>query len=226
MRLIAKKPCSFGGRQFYIGDEIPENLVADGKRQEEYGVITIVKDSEGLSGGQPDSLFTQEQVEKMLAEAIEEAVDNTVRDMKKEQELLLLFLHIPDNTVRDMKKEQEELLTYVAELKETEPGAYEGAIPISVKGESDEQQTTVFATPEEIQQVFSIMQMTATDGAEVIAGVKSENILILLHGADSRKTVKNAAKEQADKLFSTERVSNESAGGNATTGTNTEGADT
>ena len=52
MRLIAKKPCSFGGRQFYIGDEIPENLVADGKRQEEYGVITIVKDSEGLSGGQ------------------------------------------------------------------------------------------------------------------------------------------------------------------------------
>ncbi|MCI9048594.1 MAG: hypothetical protein HFG71_15305, partial [Hungatella sp.] len=202
MRLIAKKPCSFGGRQFYIGDEIPENLVADGKRQEEYGVITIVKDSEGLSGGQPDSLFTQEQVEKMLAEAIEEAVDNTVRDMKKEQE---------------------ELLTYVAELKETEPGAYEGAIPISVKGESDEQQTTVFATPEEIQQVFSIMQMTATEGAEVIAGVKSENILILLHGADSRKTVKNAAKEQADKLFSTERVSNESAGGNATTGTNTEG---
>ena len=203
MRLIAKKPCSFGGRQFYIGDEIPENLVADGKRQEEYGVITIVKDSEGLSGGQPDSLFTQEQVEKMLAEAIEEAVDNTVRDMKKEQE---------------------ELLTYVAELKET--GAYEGAIPISVKGESDEQQTTVFATPEEIQQVFSIMQMTATEGAEVIAGVKSENILILLHGADSRKTVKNAAKEQADKLFSTERVSNESAGGNATTVTNTEGADT
>ena len=205
MRLIAKKPCSFGGRQFYIGDEIPENLVADGKRQEEYGVITIVKDSEGLSGGQPDSLFTQEQVEKMLAEAIEEAVDNTVRDMKKEQE---------------------ELLTYVAELKESEPGAYEGAIPISVKGESDEQQTTVFATPEEIQQVFSIMQMTATEGAEVIAGVKSENILILLHGADSRKTVKNAAKEQADKLFSTERVSNESAGGNATTVTNTEGADT
>ena len=205
MRLIAKKPCSFGGRQFYIGDEIPENLVADGKRQEESGVITIAKDSEGLSGGQPDSLFTQEQVEKMLAEAIEEAVDNTVRDMKKEQE---------------------ELLTYVAELKETEPGAYEGAIPISVKGESDEQQTTVFATPEEIQQVFSIMQMTATDGAEVIAGVKSENILILLHGADSRKTVKNAAKEQADKLFSTERVSNESAGGNATTVTNTEGADT
>ena len=31
MRLIAKKPCSFGGQQFYIGDEVPENLVADVK---------------------------------------------------------------------------------------------------------------------------------------------------------------------------------------------------
>ena len=50
MRLIAKKPCSFGGRQFYIGDEIPENLVADGKRQEEYGVITIVKRQRGAIG--------------------------------------------------------------------------------------------------------------------------------------------------------------------------------
>ena len=34
MRLIANKPCSFGGRQFYIGDEIPANLVADAKTQE------------------------------------------------------------------------------------------------------------------------------------------------------------------------------------------------
>ena len=73
MRLIAKKPCSFGGRQFFIGDEIPENLVADAKRQEEYGVINIVNDSEGESGAQSGSLFTQEQVEKMIAEAVEEA---------------------------------------------------------------------------------------------------------------------------------------------------------
>ena len=204
MRLIAKKPCSFGGRQFYIGDEIPENLVADGKRQEEYGVITIVKDSEGLSGGQPDSLFTQEQVEKMLAEAIEEAVDNTVRDMKKEQE---------------------ELLTYVAELKETEPGAYEGAIPISVKGESDEQQTTVFATPEEIQQVFAIMQVNAEEGVKAIADVKSENVLILLHAAESRKTIKNAANEQADRLFSIQNTFKESCKDNEATDSNTEGVD-
>ena len=39
MRLIANKPCSFGGQQFYIGDEVPVNLVADAKMQEKYGVI-------------------------------------------------------------------------------------------------------------------------------------------------------------------------------------------
>lgn len=192
MRLIAKKPCSFGGRQFYVSDEIPENLVADAKRQEEYGVITIVNDSEGGSDAQSGSLFTQEQVEKMIAEAVEEA----------------------------------EMRAYVAEMKETEPGAYDGAIPISVKGESDEQQTAVPATPEEIQQVFSIIQMNATEGAEAIAGVKSENVLILLHAADTRKTIKDAAKKQADNIFSASGNLNESTGGNATTGTNTKGVDT
>lgn len=201
MKLIAKKPCSFGGQQFYIGDEIPENLVADAKRQEEYGVITIVNDSEGESGAQSGSLFTQEQVEKMIAEAVEEA------EKKKEDQLA-------------------EMQAYVAELKETEPGVYEGTILISVKGESDEQQTAVPAAPEEIQQVFSIMQMNATEGAEAITRVKSENVLILLHAADTRKTIKDAAKKQADNIFSTSDSMNESTGSNATTGTNTEGADT
>ena len=48
MKLIAKKPCSFGSRQFYIGNEIPENLVADAKRQEKMGVITIVNENIGV----------------------------------------------------------------------------------------------------------------------------------------------------------------------------------
>lgn len=201
MRLIAKKPCSFGGQQFYIGDEIPAGLVADAKLQEGYGVITIMNDREGESGAQSGSLFKQEQVEKMIAEAVEEA------EKKKEDQFA-------------------EMQAYVAELKEMEPGEYDGAIPISVKGESDEQQTAVPATQEEIQQVFRIMQMNATEGTEAIAGVKSENVLILLHAADTRKTIKDAAKKQADNIFSTSGSPNESTGGNATTGANTEGDDT
>jgi len=204
MRLIAKKPCSFSGRQFFIGDEIPENLVADAKRQEEYGVITIVNDSEGGSGAQSGSLFTQEQVEKMVAEAVDEAVNNTVLEMEQKQ------------------KELQE----AAGVLQEEGFLFEGTVIIPVKGGSDgdnEQQTAVPASPEEIQQVFSIMQMNATEGAEAITGVKSENVLILLHAADTRKTIKDAAKKQADNIFSTSGSTNESTGGNATTGTNTEG---
>lgn len=43
MKLIAKKPCSFGGEKFYIGDEIPVELVKDPKKQEQYGVLVIVE---------------------------------------------------------------------------------------------------------------------------------------------------------------------------------------
>ena len=39
MKLIAKKPCSFGGKRFYIGDEIPAALVLDPVRQEKLGVL-------------------------------------------------------------------------------------------------------------------------------------------------------------------------------------------
>lgn len=208
MRLIANKPCSFGGRQFYIGDEIPADLVADAGMQEKLGVITIVKDTEKVSGGGSGTFFTQEQVEKMVAEAVDEAVNNTVLEMEQKQ------------------KELEE----AAGVLQVEAGFLsQGTVIIPVKGNSDGdngQQTAVPATPEEIQQVFGIMQMNAADGAAAIAGVKSENALILLHAADSRKTIKDAAKKQADNIFSASDSQDESEGSNETIGTNTEGADT
>lgn len=202
MRLIAKKPCSFGGRQFYIGDEIPVDFVTDAKLQEKMGMIAIVDDGMGVSGGQPGTLYTQEQVEELIAEAVEEAVGNTIRDMRKEQEAFP---------------------AYAAELKETEPRAFDGVVQIAVRGASDGQFTAVFAKPEEIQQVFSIMQQGVEDGARAVADVVSENVLILLHAADSRKMVKNAAKERADRLFPAE--SEESGKGNEATGPNEEGDD-
>ena len=207
MRLIAKKPCSFGGRQFYIGDEIPANFVADAGAQEKMGVITIANDTERVPAEESGTFYTQEQLDKMVAEAVDEAVNNTVQEMEQKQ------------------KELQE----AAGVLQEEGFLPVGTVIIPVKGDSagdNEQQTAVPATPEEIQQVFSIMQMNATDGAEAIAGVKSENVLILLHAADTRKTIKDAAKKQADNIFSTSGSPNESTGGNATTGTNTEGADT
>ena len=34
MRLIAQKPCSFGGNKFFIGEEVPTELVTNPKMQE------------------------------------------------------------------------------------------------------------------------------------------------------------------------------------------------
>ena len=45
MKLIAKQPCSFGGKRFYIGDEIPVELVQEPKTQEKYGKLAIIDDA-------------------------------------------------------------------------------------------------------------------------------------------------------------------------------------
>ena len=45
MKLIAQKRCSFGGKKFYIGDEIPVELVLNPKAQESMGVIAIASDA-------------------------------------------------------------------------------------------------------------------------------------------------------------------------------------
>lgn len=49
MKLIAKKPCSFGGRKFYIGDEIPAECVTEPRAQEKMGVLTMVSDTDAES---------------------------------------------------------------------------------------------------------------------------------------------------------------------------------
>lgn len=55
MKLIAKKLCHFGGKQFYIGEDIPAELVLNPQAQEKMGVLVIVDgDAEGGScGSQP-----------------------------------------------------------------------------------------------------------------------------------------------------------------------------
>lgn len=50
MKIIALKPCKFGGIRFLIGDEIPSEYVANPKAQEKMGVISIA------SGDSPEGL--------------------------------------------------------------------------------------------------------------------------------------------------------------------------
>ena len=49
MKLIARKACSFGGKKFYIGNEIPEALVLDPRAQEKMEVLAIVPDDAGVT---------------------------------------------------------------------------------------------------------------------------------------------------------------------------------
>lgn len=45
MKLIAKKPCSFGGRNFFVNEEIPPELVVCAETQENLGVLAIVEET-------------------------------------------------------------------------------------------------------------------------------------------------------------------------------------
>ena len=199
MRLIAKKPCSYGGKKFFIGDEIPAELVANIEREEKLGVISAANDAAGAPE-QSGALYSQEQVDKMIADA----VANTDKGFTQEQ-------------VDEM------IQSAVAEL---EPFDSDNAgFTVTVKGEGDNV-TAVSCSADDVQSVVDVLQMNAEDGAKAVASVKSDSVLILLHALDTRATVKKAAQKQHDTLFSAEGNSNESTGGNATTDSNTEGADT
>lgn len=79
-------------------------------------------------------------------------------------------------------------------------------ISIPVKG--DNGNITLEVTPEEVQEVFSLLQMTANEGITAIGKVESDNVLILIHAVDTRKTMQNAAKERADILSSADSNKN------------------
>lgn len=207
MKLIAKKPCSFGGQQFYIGDEIPADLVADTKQQEQYGIIAVVN-TEGVPGGESgtNNPSAQEQYEL---------------DMNELQEYRQLG--VTPEQVRQFDENYTELAKELAQAKKE---SAEGIV-INLRGwdySETGKATDVTATPEQIKHTFGILQCTAEDGAKYIADIADETVLLLIHAADSRKTVKNAAKEQKDKLSSTKEETNEATGGNATTDAHTEGS--
>lgn len=179
MKLIAKKRCSYGGRKFFAGDEIPEDIVLNVEREEKLGVISIANDEAGVPE-QSGALYSQEQVDEMIQSA-------------------------------------------VAELKPFDSD--NAGFTVTVKGEGDNV-TAVSCSAEDIQSVVNVLQMNADDGAKAVANVQSDSVLILLHALDTRATVKKAAQKQHDTLFSADGNPNESVGGNATTDSITEGADT
>lgn len=132
MKLIAKKPCSFGGKQFFIGDEIPASFVLDPVAQEKKGVLVQLD-----AQGHPDPVLCQE-----------EHRDST----------------------------------------------------ISVRIPVEEGELSLDVTKEGIQAVFAVLTAKTADAEPVIESMTDGDALILLHMADSRKTIKTAAEDRAKAL--------------------------
>ena len=131
-RLIALKPCSFGGKKFYIGDEIPAEYVESPERQEKLGILKVVK------------------VESEVTEVTENVV-------------------IPDPTLEIVVRTNGEEMI----LEPTDSG---------------------------IQDIFNVLIGKVAEAEAIINQMTDGDALILLHLADSRKAVKEAAEARAKAL--------------------------
>lgn len=193
MSFLCKKALTLGTKRYEPGNEIPEEAVLSSRKRAliAHGYIAEMNVEQKAVAPDGATLFTQEELEAKVAEAVSE-----------------------------IKKELEEAQQYVAELKETDPGAYDGVVIVSIgtAGEGENEQAMALPLkPEELQQAFAIMQLNAEDGAKEIANVVSENVLILLHAVDSRSTIKKAAKTQADTLSTINSNLDGAGAGNAPT---------
>lgn len=146
MKLIAKKPCSFGGKKFYIGEEIPSEYVLNPNMQEKLGVIAIIGDDN------PTPTPAAPEAKPVQAESLE------------------VFIH-----------------------------AKEGDIPLHLSKEG-------------LQAVVDALTNNVQEAEEIVAQMTDGDALILLDIADTRKSIKNAAKERAQALAAEPENPEESVG--------------
>ena len=100
--LIAQKPCTFGGKKFFCGDEIPTELVANPKAQEKMGVIAI-------AGG----TIPPEELQQYIAQVGEVKVEILIHSEEGDLPLLVTneelsiftdILQIPVSKTEDKQK--------------------------------------------------------------------------------------------------------------------------
>lgn len=110
MKLIAKRLCSFGGKKYFIGDEIPVESVMYPKMQEKIGVLTIVNDGDEAPApvGTMDVLIHAEEGDLPLTltrEGLQAFLDVITRKVTEAKPIIeqmtdgdaLILLHIADN---------------------------------------------------------------------------------------------------------------------------------
>ena len=101
MKIIALKPCNFGGNKFFIGDEIPEKFVQNPNEQKKRGVIAISQDGESI----PMAQVTAEVSEMKFPVVIHsEDGDLTVEVTQDEIGVFFDILQIPVSKTEDKQK--------------------------------------------------------------------------------------------------------------------------
>lgn len=70
MRYIARKPCSFGGKKYLIGEDVPADVVLDGKRQVALGTLAVVQDDKTaailISLGEEQVSLASEELQRIF----------------------------------------------------------------------------------------------------------------------------------------------------------------
>ena len=99
MRLIARKPCRFNGRNYYIGDEIPAKAVSDPQAQEKMGVLTI-------ANMDPGAIYTQADVDQKVQEAKKE-LESQIEDLTGQ-------VSEKDAKIKELEQQVEDLRSQVS----------------------------------------------------------------------------------------------------------------
>ena len=90
MKYIAKKPCNFCGKRYFIGEEIPAEKILDPIAQKMMGVIEVVEgdssNADPEEGGPllpPSPTLEETDIEEEISEDTEEAEEKTVYTKSK-----------------------------------------------------------------------------------------------------------------------------------------------
>jgi hypothetical protein len=112
---------------------------------------------------------------------------------------------IPDGTILDSRVRALKTSGHIVEVStDPKPEHESNDVTLTVPVITDSGEViNVDLTVGEVQHVFCIMQMNAEDASKEIENIQSNDELVIIHAADSRKSVQKAAKERASYLYTT-----------------------
>lgn len=127
MKLIAQKPCSFGGEQFYIGDEIPSELVLDPQAQAKMGVMAIVAGDAAVAAPMVEVTRTEVEVMPVVIHAKEGdmTLNLSAESFQAITDVLTGTLEVAEPIIAQMTDEDALIFLHVADGRKTVKDAAE-----------------------------------------------------------------------------------------------------